>query len=163
MTHETPLVVVTGPPDAALVATALAERLGCAYVSLGEIEDELAVDGEDTPRTWLRYDAEQEVVRRLTEFSGAAVLDVAVDPPLEAERVRALVRRWWDDVVEVRCEAPGLTYDGLGASRTVVLDASRPLVVGEIAAVVRRETATHRRVRRASRDEPLGPPGSLGF
>ncbi len=70
MTHDTPLVVVTGPPDAALVAAALAERLGCACVSLGEIEDELAVDAEDTPRSWLRYDAEQEVVRRLTEFAG---------------------------------------------------------------------------------------------
>ncbi len=147
MTHETPLVVVTGPPDAALVARALADRLGCAYVSLAEIEDELAVDAEDTPRTWLRYDAEQEVVRRLKEFAGGAVLDVAVEPPLEAERVKALVRRWWDDVVEVRCEAPGLKYDGLGAPRTVVLDASRPLVVGEIAAVVRRETTSHRRRR----------------
>ena len=157
MTHETPLVVVTGPPDAALVATALAERLGCAYVSLGEIEDELAVDAEDTPRAWLRYDAEQEVVRRLTEFSGVAVLGVAVGPPLEVERGKALGRRWWDDVVEVRCEAPGLTYDGLGASRTVVLDASRPLVVGEIAAVVRRETSVHRRVRREPRDGSLGP------
>ena len=135
MTHETPLVVVTGPPDAALVATALAERLGCACVSLGEIEDELAVDAEDTPRAWLRYDAEQEVVRRLTEFTGVAVLDVAVE------------RRWWDDVVEVRCEAPGLRHDGLGAARTVVLDASRPLAVGEIAAVVRRETVSHHRVR----------------
>ena len=59
----------------------------------------------------------------------------------------ALVRRWWDDVVEVRCEGPGLRYDGLGAARTVVLDASRPLAVGEIAAVVRRDTATHRRQR----------------
>jgi hypothetical protein len=76
-----------------------------------------------------------------------AVLDVAVEPPLEIERVQALVRRWWDDVVEVRCEGPGLRYDGLGASRTVVLDASRPLAIGEIAAVVRRETATHSRLR----------------
>lgn len=157
MTHDTPLVVVTGPPDAALVAAALAERLGCACVSLGEIEDELAVDAEDTPRSWLRYDAEQEVVRRLTEFRGEAVLDVAVEPPLGAERVKALVRRWWDDVVEVRCEAPGLTYDGLGASRTVVLDASRPFVVGEIAAVVRRETTSHRRAHHGSRDGSLGP------
>lgn len=146
MTSETPLVVVTGLPDAALVAVALAERLGCAYVSLAEIEDELAVDAEDTPRSWLRLDAEQEVVRRLSELSGAAVLDLAVEPLLEPARVTALVRRWWDDVVEVRCQAPGLRYDGLGAARTVVLDASRPLAVGEIAAVVRRETATHRRI-----------------
>ena len=145
MTDQTPLVVVTGPPDAAVVAVALAERLGCAYVSLGEIEDELAVDAEDTPRAWLRYDAEQEVVRRLTEFAGVAVLDLAVEPPLEVERVTALVRRWWDDVVEVRCEAPGVRYDALGAPRTVVLDASRPLAVGEIVAVVRRETPRRRR------------------
>ena len=148
MTHETPLVVVTGPPDAGVVAAALADRLGCAYVSLGQIEDELAVDAEDTPRSWLRYDAEQEVVRRLDEFAGVAVLDLAVEPPLEAERVTALVRRWWDEVLEVRCEAPGLRYGTLDAPRTVVLDASRRLAVGEIAAVVRRETATHRRVRR---------------
>ncbi len=146
MIPDTPLVVVTGLPDADLVAVALAERLGCAYVSLAEIEDELAVDAEDTPRSWLRLDAEQEVVRRLTELAGVAVLDLAVEPPLETERVTALVRRWWDDVVEVRCQAPGLRYDGLGAARTVVLDASRPLAVGEIAAVVRRETATHRRI-----------------
>ncbi len=147
MTYATPLVVVTGSPDADVVAVALAERLGCVRVSLGEIEDELAIDAEDTPRSWVRYDAEQEVVRRLTEFAGVAVLDVAVEPPLEIERVQALVRRWWDDVVEVRCEGPGLRYDGLGASRTVVLDASRPLAIGEIAAVVRRETATHSRLR----------------
>jgi hypothetical protein len=146
MTRETPLVVVTGPPEAAEVALALADRLGCAYVSLGRIEDDLAVDGEDTPRGWLRYDAESEVVRRLTEFAGAAVLDLAVEPPLEPDRVTALVRRWWADVVEVRCEGPGLHYEGLGAPRTVVLDASRPLAVGEIVAVVRRETATHRRI-----------------
>src|SRR5580765_2064392 len=106
------LVVVMGLLDVAVVVVVLAERLGCAHVSLGEIEDELAVGAEDTPRSWLRYDAEQEVVRRLTEFTGVAVLDVAVEPPLGAERVKALVRRWWDDVVEVRCEAPGLKYDG---------------------------------------------------
>jgi hypothetical protein len=141
------VVVVTGPPDAGVVAAALAERLGFAHVSLGEIEDELAVDAADTPRAWLRYDAEQEVVRRLTDFCGTAVLDVAVEPPLEGERVRALVRRWWEDVVEVRCEAPGLRSDGLGAARTVVLDASRALAVGEIAAVVRPETTSRRRER----------------
>lgn len=146
---DQPLVVVTGTPDAEVVAAALADRLGYAHVSLGEIEDELAVDAEDTPRSWLRHDAEQEAVRRLMEYSGVAVLDVAVEPPVAAERVIALVRRWWDDVVEVRCEAPGLHYEALGASRTVVLDASRRLAVGEIAAVVRRETATHRRARPA--------------
>jgi len=145
MTGETPLVVVTGPPDAAVVAAALAERLGCAYVSLGRIEDELAVDAEDTPRAWLRYDAEQEVVRRLTEFRGVAVLDLAVEVPLGGERMAALVRRWWDEVVEVRCMAPGLRYQRLGATRTVVLDASRPLSVGEIVAVIRRETPLRRR------------------
>jgi hypothetical protein len=150
MTDDAPLVVVTGPPDAAAVAVALADRLGCARVSLGEIEDELAVDAADTPRAWLRYDAEQEVVRRLTEFAGGAVLDLAVEPPLEGERVTALVRRWWDDVVEVRCEAPGRHNDAWGASRTVVLDASRPLAVGEIVAVVRRET-THRHRARTPR------------
>lgn len=148
MTHQTPLVVVTGPPEAAEVALALADRLGCAYVSLGRIEDDLAVDAEDTPRGWLRYDAESEVVRRLTEFEGTAVLDLAVEPPLEPDRVTALVRRWWADVVEVRCEGPGLRYDGLGAPRTVVLDASRLLGVGEIVAVVRRETGAQRPVRR---------------
>jgi hypothetical protein len=145
----TPLVVVTGVPDAAVVAAALADRLGCACVSLSEIEDELAVDAEDTPRAWLRYDAEQEVVRRLTEFAGEAVLDLTIEPALEAERVTALVRRWWDHVVEVRCEAPGVRYAGLGAPRTVVLDASRPLAVGEIAAVVRRDAASTRRSRDA--------------
>ena len=142
-----PLVVVTGTPDGEVVAAALADRLGCAYVSLGEIEDQLAVDAEDTPRSWLRHDAEQEAVRRLTEYAGVAVLDVAVEPPVPPERLTALVRRWWDDVVEVRCEGPGLHYETLAATRTVVLDASRRLAVGEIAAVVRRETATHRRVR----------------
>jgi hypothetical protein len=147
MTGKTPLVGVTGTPDGAAVAAALSERLCCVLVSLGGIEDELAVDAEDTPRAWLRYDAEQEVVRRLTEFDGAAVLDLAVEPPLEAGRVAAVVRRWWDDVVEVRCEAPGLRYDGLGAARTVVLDASRPLAVGEIVAVIRRETAHRHRAR----------------
>ena len=111
MSDRTLLVVVTGPPDAAVVGAALADRLGCAYVSLADIEDELAVDAHETPRAWLRYDAESEIVRRLTEFDGEAVLDVAVEPPLEVERVTALVRRWWANVVEVRCEGPGLRYD----------------------------------------------------
>ena len=149
MSDDSPLVVVTGPLEAAAVAVALADRLGCAHVALGQIEDELAVDAEDTPRAWLRYDAEQEVVRRLQEFAGVAVLDLAVEPPLEGERITALVRRWWDDVVEVRCEGPGLRYDAWGAPRTVVLDASRPLAVGEIVAVVRRETAHRHRGRPA--------------
>ncbi len=149
MSDDSPLVVVTGPLEAAAVAVALADRLGCAHVALGQIEDELAVDAEDTPRAWLRYDAEQEVVRRLEEFAGVAVLDLAVEPPLEGERITALVRRWWDDVVEVRCEGPGLRYDAWGAPRTVVLDASRPLAVGEIVAVVRRETAHRHRGRPA--------------
>lgn len=147
MTDGPLLVVVTGPMEAGVVAVALAERLGSAHVSLREIEDELAVDAEDTPRAWLRYDAEREVVRRLGEFAGAAVLDLAVEPPLEGERITALVRRWWADVVEVRCEGPGLRYDAWGAPRTVVLDASRPLAVGEIVAVVRRETAHRHRAR----------------
>src|SRR4051794_41791555 len=93
MSPETPLVVVTGLPDAALVAVALAERLGGAYVSLAEIEDELAVEAEDTPRSWLRLDAEPEIVRRLTELAGVAVLDLAGEPPPQPQRGRARVRR----------------------------------------------------------------------
>ena len=85
--------MVTGVPDAGktVVATALAERLGCALVSLDEIEDELAVDAEDTPRAWLRYDAEQEVVRRLEAFDGEAVVDIWIAPRRDTERVRDLL------------------------------------------------------------------------
>ncbi len=47
------------------VAPRSPSALRLRLVSLDEIEDELAADAEDTPRDWLRYDAEAELVRRL--------------------------------------------------------------------------------------------------
>ena len=87
-------------------------------------------------------------MRRLEEFAGVAVLDLAVEPPLEGERITALraplvARRGRG----AGARRPGLRYDAWGAPRTVVLDASRPLAVGEIVAVVRRETAHRHRGR----------------
>jgi len=78
----TPLIVVTGVPASGKtgLATALAERLGYALVSLDEIKEELAVEAEDTPREWLRYDAEAELLRRLEAFGGEAVVDIWIAP-----------------------------------------------------------------------------------
>jgi predicted kinase len=177
----TALVVVTGVPGAGKtgLATALAERLGTALVSLDEIKEELAVDAEDTPREWLRYDAEAELVRRLEAFSGEAVVDIWIAPRRDTERIRDLLKPWWDRVVEVRCQVPAAVAvaryvarergwphlpadeatlaritdaadhpEALGAPRTVLVDTTRPVEIGDVVTVVRGETPTARRVRR---------------
>ena len=58
----------------------------------------------DTPRTWLRYDAEQELVPPADAFAGEAVLDIWVAPRRDTERVGgllgAVVGRTWS-----RCAA----------------------------------------------------------
>jgi hypothetical protein len=92
----TTLVVVTGPPgvDTDEVAEALAERLGRPWLSLGGIQDELAEEAADTPRDWLRLDAEREVRRRLEAFGGEAVLAVHHTDADQADRLRAVLRRW---------------------------------------------------------------------
>src|SRR5262249_56517769 len=89
------LVVVTGVPAAGKtgLATALAERLGVALVSLDEIKEELAVEAEDTPREWLREDAESELVRRIEAFDGEAVVDIWIAPRRDTERIRDLLKR----------------------------------------------------------------------
>jgi predicted kinase len=103
-----PLVVVTGVPGAGKtgLATALAERLGSALLSLDEIKEELALEAEDTPRDWLRYDAEAELAHLLESFDGVAVVDIWIAPMRDTERIRDLLKPWWDRVVEVRCQVP---------------------------------------------------------
>lgn len=104
----TPLVVVTGAPGAgkSTLSWALADRLGCAWFSLDEIKEELAADAPDTPRDWLRYDGEAELVRRLEGVEGEAVVDIWVAPRRDVERVSGLLRPWWPSLVEVRCQVP---------------------------------------------------------
>jgi predicted kinase len=176
-----PLVVVTGVPGSGKtsLATALAERLGVALVSLDEIKEELAADAEDTPRDWLRYDAEEELVRRLDAFDGDAVVDIWIAPRRDTERIRGLLKPWWARLIEVRCQVPAvvaveryaarprshphLPPDGdtlarirdaaqhpeaLGAPRTVVVDTTRPVEIGDVVTAVRRETGARRAVRR---------------
>jgi len=175
------LLVVTGVPGAGKtgLATALAERLGIALVSLDEIKEELAVEAEDTPREWLRYDAEAELLRRLEAFAGEAVVDIWIAPRRDTDRIRDLLKPWWDDVVEVRCRVPAAVAveryaarerswphlpaddatlarirdaaehpEALGAPRTVVVDTSRPVEIGDVVTAVRRETGARRRARR---------------
>jgi predicted kinase len=175
------LVVVTGVPGAGKtgLATALAERLGIALVSLDEIKEELAVEAEDTPREWLRYDAEAELLRRLEAFDGEAVVDIWIAPRRDTERIRDLLKPWWDRVVEVRCQVPAVVAveryaarerewphlpadeetltrirdaadhpEALGAPRTVVVDTTRPVDIGDVVTAVRREAGARRAVRR---------------
>jgi predicted kinase len=175
------LVVVTGVPAAgkSTLARALADRLGCALVSLDAIKENLAVDAADTPLDWLRYDAEREMVRLLEAFGGEAVIDIWIAPRRDVTRVAELLRPWWGQLVEVRCEVPAdvavarylarergfphLPADAdtldrirdaaerpepLGALRTVVVDTTRPAVLGDVVSAVRRETGTERPVRR---------------
>ena len=177
-----PLVVVTGVPGAGKtsLATALAERLGCALISLDEIMEELAVDAEDTPREWLRYDAEAELVHRLEAFDGEAVVDIWIAPRRDTDRVRDLLKRWWDRIVEVRCQVPAAVAveryvarprswpphlppdddtrarirdaaehpEAFGAPRTVIVDTTRPVEIGDVVTAVRRETGTRPRRHR---------------
>jgi predicted kinase len=175
-------VVVTGVPGAGKtsLATALAERLGCALVSLDEIKEELAREAEDTPRDWLRYDAEAELGHRLEAFGGEAVVDIWVAPRRDTERIRDLLKRWWGQTVEVRCQVPaGVAVEryagrprswphlppdddtlvrireaaehpeALGAPRTVVVDTTRPVEIGDVVTAVRRETGARPRRRRS--------------
>jgi predicted kinase len=177
-----PLVVVTGVPGAGKtsLATVLAGRLGCALVSLDEIKEELALEAEETPRDWLRYDAEAELVRRLVAFSGEAVVDIWIAPRRDTQRVTGLLEPWWDRIVEVRCQVPALVAveryaarerswphlppdddtlarirdaaerpEALGAPRTVVVDTTRPVEIGDVVTAVRRETGVRRAVRRS--------------
>jgi predicted kinase len=176
-----PLVVVTGVPGSGKtsLSTALAERLGVALVSLDEIKEELAADAEDTPRDWLRFDAEDELVRRLEAFDGDAVVDIWIAPRRDTERIRALLEPWWARVIEVRCQVPAVVAveryvarprshphlppdadtlarirdaaehpEALGAPRTVVVDTTRPVEIGDVVTAVRRETGARRAVRR---------------
>jgi predicted kinase len=176
----TPLVVVTGVPGAGKtgLATALAERLATVLLSLDEIKEELAVNAEDTPREWLRYDAEAELVRRLEAFGGEAVIDIWIAPRRDTERVRGLLEPWWDRVVEVRCQVPAAVAvqryvarerswphlpadedtlrrirdaadhpEALGAPRTVVVDTTRPVEIGDVVTACRSETGARLRRR----------------
>jgi predicted kinase len=176
-----PLVVVTGLPGAGKtsLATVLAERLGCALISLDEIKEEFAQEAPDTPRDWLRYDAEAELVRRLDAFDGEAVVDIWIAPRRDTERVRDLLKRWWESTVEVRCVVPAAVAveryvgrprswphlppddatlarirdaaerpEALGAPRTVVVDTTRPVEIGDVVTAVRHETGARRAVRR---------------
>jgi predicted kinase len=181
----TPVVVVTGVPGAGKtsLATVLARRLGCPLVSLDEIKEELARDAADTPREWLRYDAEAELARRLEAFAGDAVVDIWIQPRRDTERVVGLLEPWWERVVEVRCQVPAAVAveryatrerswphlppdaatlarirdaadhpEPLGAPRTVVVDTSRPVEIGDVVAAVRRETGARPVARRSHGD-----------
>jgi predicted kinase len=144
------LVVVTGAPGGGResLAQAVADRLGRFWISFGAIEDGLAAGAAETPRHWLREDAEQEMVRLLAAAAGRAVLDLDVPTPGDAERVAELLRPWADDLVELRCQAPGERPQPLGAPRTVVVDTSRPVALGDVVSAVRSETGTDRPVVR---------------
>jgi hypothetical protein len=135
------LVLVTGGrADSSSLAEPLSWRLGCALIGLDALADELAVDAEDTPRAWLRYDAEDELVRRLKAFGGEAVVDLGTSTPGEAERLRGLLEPWWDGAVEVRCQVPGDVQASLDAPRTVIVDTARPVELDDVANACRRET-----------------------
>src|SRR3954453_23701016 len=112
----TTLVVFTGPPgfDTDGGAEALAEGLGLAWLSVDGVLDELAEDAEDTPRDWLPLDAERETQRRLEAFGGEAVLAVHLAGADDAERLRAVLRPWSHDLVEVRCSVPGVVTPPIG-------------------------------------------------
>jgi predicted kinase len=177
----TGLIVVTGVPGAGKtgLATALAERLGTALVSLDEIKEELALGAEDTPRDWLRYDAEAELARRLKALEGEAVVDIWIAPRRDTERVRDLLEPWWERLVELRCQVPAAVAldryaarertwphlppdddtlarirdaadhpESLGAPRTVVVDTTRPVEIGDVVTACRRETGARPRRRR---------------
>jgi predicted kinase len=147
-----PLVVVTGAPGAgkSTLSVALAERLGCALVSLDEIKEELAADAPDTPRHWLREDAEAELVRRLEGVDGEAVVDIWVAPRRDVERVSGLLRPWWPTLVEVRCQVP----PDLAAQRYAARSRGLPHLPADEEMLARVRDA-------AARPEALGAPRTV--
>jgi len=148
----TPLVVVTGAPGAgkSTLAAALADRLGLALLSLDEIKEELAEDAPDTPRDWLREDAESELVRRLHGVGGHAVVDIWVAPRRDVPRVAGLLRPWWDDLVEVRCDVP----PEVAAQRYAGRERGRPHLPADEETLARVRDA-------AARPEALGAPRTV--
>jgi predicted kinase len=102
------LIVVTGVPGSGKtrLASALARRLGCAFLSLDAIKEELAADADQTPRDWLRFDAEGELIRRLKAFDGEAVVDIWIAPRRDTARIAGLLEPWWSTLVEVQCAVP---------------------------------------------------------
>ena len=147
-----PLIVVTGVPGAGKtsLATALAERLGTPLVSLDQIKEELALEAEDTPLDWLRYDGEAELVRRLEAFSGEAVVDIWIAPRRDTERVTGLLKPWWDHMVEVRCQVPAV----VAVERYVARPRSWPHLPPDDATLARiRDAAEH--------PEALGAPRTV--
>jgi len=102
------LVVVTGVPGSGktTLGSALARRLGCAFLSLDELKEELAAEAPQTPRDWLRSDAEGELVRRISAFEGEAVVDIWIAPRRDTARVAGLLAPWWPTLVEVQCTVP---------------------------------------------------------
>jgi hypothetical protein len=118
-------------------------------------------------------------VRRLEAFAGEAVVDIWIAPRRDTERIRDLLKPWWDRTVEVRCQVPAVGAveryaarerpwphlpadedalarirdaadhpEAFGAPRTVVVDTTRPVDVGDVVTAVRRETGARHRVRR---------------
>jgi predicted kinase len=141
------LVVVTGVPGSgkSTLGSALADALGWPFVSLDEIKEELAADAAQTPRDWLRYDAEDEVVRRLDAFGGEAVLDIWIAPRRDLERITALLAPWWEGLVEVRCQVPAQ----VAVERYVARERAWPHLPAD--------DETLQRIREAvERPEPLG-------
>jgi 1-(5-phosphoribosyl)-5-[(5-phosphoribosylamino)methylideneamino] imidazole-4-carboxamide isomerase/N-(5'phosphoribosyl)anthranilate isomerase len=96
------------------IGTAALEQPAWCAAAIAEWGDRVAVGLDVRGRTlaargWTREGGDlYHVLARLDAFGGEAVVDIWVAPRRDTDRIRDLLKPWWEQLVEVRCEVPAV-------------------------------------------------------